>query len=369
MARPLKPIFNQEEIERYIRPTLNGGLRMYALADREPIETSILKTEILKTSEEDFLKAVIAAESFILKLSHLNVPPRYQVGGQDPMMFIVTSRELLALASAWGRLNSILSGREFKREVMPRILEFYKAFKPLMSVYSGSLGLGEHYLAQVFINEFEQLLTTGFENFKTGVYLPAIATTTKRLQTRINRNRLKQQKYLDSLLDRYGSLYVVYLDLGYNLYHERFSKYKGYGSIRQHFDSFMKERRHNPLWKDDLVGFLWKLSDGVERGYHYHLILFYRGESADQHLQDKQQLYNKWIKEVTEGVGAYFEQVLPEGQQCDFLVPEGVVSREQSDGYERIVGFIHYLNKLDYLIQLVLPKGANVYGRGQMSRY
>ncbi len=364
MARPLKPIFNQEEIERYIRPTLNGTLRMYALYDGEAITT-----QRIKTSEEDFLRAAIRAEAFILKMSHLSAPPSYQVRGQDSLMCIVASPELIQLGVVWRSLNSILSGREFKREVMPRILEFYSAFRPFMRMHSESLGLGEHYLAQVFINEFEELLTTGFENFKSGVYLPAIATTTKRLQTRINRNRLQQQKYLDSLLDRYGSLYVVYLDLGYNHHHESFSKYKGYDSIRAHFENFMKERRHNPLWKDDLVGFLWKLSDGAERGYHYHLILFYRGESADQHLQDKEQLYNKWIKEVTGGVGAYFEQVLPKGPQCDFLVPEGVVSREQSDGYERIVGFIHYLNKLDYLIQLVLPKGANVYGRGQMSRY
>lgn len=363
MARPLKPIFNQEEIERYIRPTLNGTLRMYALYDGEAITT-----QRIKTSEEDFLRAAIRAEAFILKMSHLNAPPSYQVRGQDPLMCIVASQELIQLGGVWRSLNTILSGSEYTWQVMPRILEFYKAFKPLMSVYSASLiAGGENYLAQVFINEFENLLTTGFDAFKAGVYLPSIVTTTKRLQTRINRNRLQQQKYLDSLLDRYGSLYVVYLDLGYNLHHPEFPKLKNYDSIRAHFERFMKERRHNPLWKDDLVGFLWKLSDGVERGYHYHLILFYRGECADQHLQDKQHLLNKWIKEVTGGVGAYFEQIVPEGQQGDFFIPGGLVSREEPDGYAKVVGFIHYLNKLDYLIQRVLPKGANVYGRGQMT--
>lgn len=362
MARPLKPTFDQEEMERYIHPTLKGGLRMYALDASE-----VIKTKIVITSEEDFLRAVISAESFILKLSHLSVPPRYQVGGHDPLMFIIASPELIHLGGVWKSLNAILSGRVGECQVMPRMLVFYRAFELLMSAYAESLGLGEQYLAQESIDEFEQLLATEFENFKTGVNLPAIATTTKRLQTRINRNRLQQQKYLDSLLDRYKSLYVVYLDLGYNLFHPGFSRYKGYDSIQDHFASFMKERRHNPLWKDDLVGFIWKLSDGVERGYHYHLILFYRGESADRHRQDKQQLLNKWINEITGGTGAYFEQVLPEGQQYNFLAPEGLVSRDQPDGYDRIVGFIHYLNKLDCLIQMVLPKGANVYGRGQIT--
>lgn len=363
MARPLKPIFDREEIDQFIKPTLKGALRMHALDD-----SGAINGKNIKTSEEDFLRAAINAESFILKLSQLSDPPGYQIGRQDPWMFIEPSRELAYLGVVWRDLSAILSGSELKRQVVPRILEFHRAFKPLMSMYSGVLNSGrEDYLAQVFINEFEQLLAKGFKEFKTGVYSADVVTTTKRLQTRINRNRLQQKKYLNSLLDRYGSLYVVYLDLGYYLFHPDFFRYKGYESIREHFESFMKERRHNPLWKDDLVGFLWKLSDGVERGYHYHLILFYRGESADQHLQDKQKLLIKWIEEVTGGVGACFEQILPKGKQLDFLMPGGIVSHEESEGYERVVGFIHYLNKLDYLIQMELPKGANVYGRGQMT--
>ncbi|GGB82088.1 hypothetical protein GCM10011352_04870 [Marinobacterium zhoushanense] len=360
MARPLKPIFEREEIERFIQPTLSGVLRMNALKVSEKI----------KTSEEGFLRNVLSAESLVLKLSHQNAPPGFQVRGEDPLMSIDASHELLRLGADWRGLNAILNGGDKKgdsepeRKIMPRFLAFYESFEPLMRKYSGDLTVGGGgYFSNVFVEEFGFLLKKGFDEFQLTIRSQEIATATKRLQTRINRNRLQQQRYLDSLLESYGDLYVVYLNLGYDIYQPR----RSYNAIRRDFEYFMKERRHNPLWKDDLAGFLWKLSDGVERGYHYHLILFYRGDRVEQHLQDKRLLSDKWVKETTEGVGAWFEQVLPAGQECDFLLPDGIVSCEGGESYERLIGFIHYLNKLDYLIQLEVPKGANVYGRGQIA--
>jgi hypothetical protein len=362
VARPLKPLFDQEEVERFIKPTLRGVLCMYTAGGNVTI----------KTSEEDYLRAVLAAEKLVLRLSHFQAPPDFHTTGHNPFMNIVASNELVELGGAWKRLHSLLQeggNREnrLRRTVLPRIMAFHQAFEPLMGAYSSFLSAGGgRGLHSAFIGEFEQLLNQGFEDFQQSIRSTEVVTGTKRLQTRMNRNRLQQQRYVDSLLDQYHSLYSVYLDLGYDLRHPDYSERRGFDSVQQDFKRFMKERRHNPLWKDDLVGYLWKLSDGVERGYHYHLILLYRGESESQHSGDKQKLFMKWVEDITEGAGARFEQILPEDQQGTLLAPEGIVSREDSESYERLVGFIRYLNKLDYLIQLDVPKGGNVYGRGQI---
>lgn len=364
MARPMKPTFSQEEIDCFIRPMIRSDMRMVTRQGEKKI----------LTSEADHIMALLAVEFLVLRLGHASEPPTYITTGDDPFVSLYPDRELCLLGSGWNRLDRALKPEEQSpdgptRHITPRLMAFYRAFAPLMNDYRQHVTAGASLMNALHVREFGKMVKLGFQQFKSTLQHPDTQKEMKRLQSRINHNRQQQLKYLDALLAHYGELFTVRLDLGYNadpatgimrrLTHAR---------AKHDFSQLMLERRHNPLWKDDLVGFMWKLEDGAERRYHYHLMLFYRGETADHHQHDKAVLQHHWINEITQGDGAcYLSWETPEETPLE-ATPEGLIQGRVSPRYLALTRFVDYLNKLDLLIRLDVPKGANVYGRGHVAK-
>ncbi|XKE44224.1 inovirus Gp2 family protein [Halomonas organivorans] len=371
MARPLKPTFDQEEVKNFIRPMAGGALRMMS---QQP--TGEIGISMIGTSEAEHLLNVLDAEPFVLQLAHASEPPSFTTEGEEPFISLMPDPTLRELGRVWKNLQTTLHHRlqaseEPINNLTPRLMTFYQAFAPMMEVYADQV-IGDPSRSPmdgIFIQYLERSLNTGFYEFRNAVHHPDTKKEVKRLQSRVNHNRQNQLKYLGSLLERYGTLFAVHLDVGYQYKNDyRFMGSITYERAKRDFSNFMQERRHNPLWKDDLAGFIWKLEDGFERRYHYQLILIYKGESANCHLDDKGVLQERWIKETTGGDGACY-QAWGDAEQTPLgAEPEGIVDSKNSPNYLALTRFIDYLNKLDLIINLNVPKGANVYGRGHAPR-
>lgn len=371
MARPMKPTFDQEEMKNFIRPTAGGALRMLSQQDTGDIGISKIGT-----SEAEHLLNVLDAEPFVLHLAHTSEPPSFATEGEDPFISLVPDPTLRKLGVVWKNLQATLHPRlqaaeEPINSLTPRLMAFFQAFAPMMEAYSDQV-IGDPSraaMASIFIQDLKRSLMKGFYEFRDAIQHPDNKKEVKRLQSRVNHNRQNQLKYLDSLIECHGTLFAVHLDVGYQFKPDyRFMRTITYERAKSDFSKFMQERRHNPLWKDDLAGFIWKLEDGFERRYHYQLILIYKGESIDSHLDDKEVLQKRWIKETTGGDGACYRawedaEKTPLGAE-----PEGVIDSTGSPSYMALTRFVDYLNKLDLIINLNVPKGANVYGRGHAPR-
>lgn len=362
MARPLKPTFSRDEVDGLICPMVNSPLRL--VSRRWPEGKRVI------TSEQGDIMALVQIEPEVLAFSQVSEIPAYRLGNYGA---IQPSQELQRLGGAWHTLDSVMrfhvgSREEVRRWLAPRLMAFYDAFSPLNEAgYSDDIrGLNRSPIPEPFQRELDYLLASSMNAFQHRVRAPEMQREVKRIRARTYHNRSQQQRYLDALLERYGSLFVVRLDLGYDVSDVALMRDIGLDRVKQDFERFAGERRFHPLWKDDLVGLIWKLEDSAERRFHYHLLLFYRGDRAEQHSEDKRLLTEEWISEVTKGSGAtYLSWENPEDTPM-LVAPEGIITSKESLAYHAVVRFLDYLNRLDQLIRLEVPKGTNVYGRGHM---
>jgi hypothetical protein len=99
----------------------------------------------------------------------------------------------------------------------------------------------------------------------------------------------------------YSKLLVVRIDLHFDndyeaSHHVTFAK--------KHLDDFFNNMRHNSLFKHK-VGYVWKLEYGEERGYHFHVALFFDGHYVQRDEWLSHQICRYWTDVITKGKGTF----------------------------------------------------------------
>lgn len=148
----------------------------------------------------------------------------------------------------------------------------------------------------------------------------------KKAKKACNRTNRRMKKYIDNLIAYKANLLVIRLDLAYNKHYLDNSRHLMLNSIsrkhckkmeeyiikKQSSENTMLENQLNSIknyrakfFKDikkqyDVVGFIWKLEYGMEKGFHYHCLLMLDG---DKHREDVKiaknmgELWNKIAKD------------------------------------------------------------------------
>lgn len=99
--------------------------------------------------------------------------------------------------------------------------------------------------------------------------------------------------YIKLLFTRYGRLLVIRLDVGYAVGPEGQRPNVSLRTAKKDRERFFNYlRRSCPL---DLKGHAWKLEDGAQKGYHYHLLLFFDGYKHWRGIDIAEQLGQEWV--------------------------------------------------------------------------
>lgn len=111
-------------------------------------------------------------------------------------------------------------------------------------------------------------------------------------------------KYADAIRSMTTRLVVLRIDLEYKKEH------KGQTSVLDAFADlgrFFNNQRNNSLFKGKL-GFIVKLEYGIQKGLHFHLILFFDGRIKDgrRDVYLAQKIGEYWVEVITKGRGNYW---------------------------------------------------------------
>lgn len=123
-----------------------------------------------------------------------------------------------------------------------------------------------------------------------------------RRQTEKPRLRLKSAKKLvEKILEKRTRFEAIRIDLSFD--------YSLADNINLHFAKiciakFFNNRRHKPRLFDNYLGGLWKLEWAPLKGYHFHLLLFFKDIKKDAHLAFL--LIDYWKRVITKGMGIGF---------------------------------------------------------------
>jgi hypothetical protein len=370
MARPLKPTFSSAEQEELYRLTSDGPLEMTYIDDGE------YKHKRMLTSEADHLRYLLNAEQFAVAHIHWRQAPSCQVllSENSHSKQLVPSRELLGLVQAWRDVASVLEcSASTDKKLSPRLTHFFTAYHRLMGRYGETLLQRKEIFAPELTDDqlhqdINQDLKEGFEHYQQAMRTHSVTRAIKQSQTNHNRNRHSLLNYVEVLLEAHRELYLLHLDLGYNVFNHSAMHKATYSRLREDLNTLLHARHRNPMWKDDLVGHLWKIEDAPERRFHAHLFLFYDGATAEHHQEDATRLQQRWIKEITQQEGALYAR---KESEKEVWVPENkgyLITRNDETQANQLKEYLSYLVQVDKLFGLETLPQARVFGKGNTPR-
>jgi Inovirus Gp2 len=138
---------------------------------------------------------------------------------------------------------------------------------------------------------------------------------------------------------------LVRIDLGFKKYCPLLSgdpspQAHDYASAKATFNRFTKAMQARSGCFEHLLGYAWKAEIGMERGIHFHTVVFLDGSKVRQDIVYGEWIGQYWVKEITQQEGHYFN--------CN---------RDKANYRECGVGMIHHddIDKRQILTRRVLP--------------
>ena len=177
------------------------------------------------------------------------------------------------------------------------------------------------------------------------------------------KNHEGMMRYIDSLFEHYSRLAVIRLDL----YEDgpimsQSDIQKKYWQAKYDLKHLLNNARMYSLF-DAVVGYIWSLEYGPERGFHYHLVLFFDGSQVRNDVYLAREIGEYWIY-ITKSRGDYWN--------CN----------ANKEDYRRLgIGMIHfsdvekinclkqaaaYLVKVDYYVRMLTLDNGRTFGRGEV---
>jgi hypothetical protein len=172
-----------------------------------------------------------------------------------------------------------------------------------------------------------------------------------------NKNYQELMEYVDYLFACHSRLLVLRVDLSYQ---KRYSD-TTQAEVRRDRKRLFENARSNKLFAD-MVGGIWKLEHGPEKGFHYHVMLFFDGSKAREDITKASLIGRYWIDVVTKGRGLYFNcNAIKFGYKSCGI---GMVHHADAQLREGLRNAVVYLTKTDLYMRLQ-TEGR---GMGKMNR-
>jgi|CXWL01.1.fsa_nt_gi hypothetical protein len=187
----------------------------------------------------------------------------------------------------------------------------------------------------------------------------ASAKFKKKVRDRANNsklNKLNLKCYIGDIFKTKSKALLLRIDFEYD---KEIAKSVTIKQAKMDRDRYLNNMRNNELFKT-VVGYIWKLEDGEERGLHYHFIFFLDGSLSlkDSFLAEEFGKY--WVETVTKGRGIYFNCNRHPMKYKNFCI--GMIEHTDEIKRKNLMIVIEYLTKPDQYLRI---KGSRMIGRGE----
>lgn len=178
-----------------------------------------------------------------------------------------------------------------------------------------------------------------------------------------NKNTKETQKYIRKLFIHHARLLAIRIDLSYNrTINFRNDNSKALEQVKSNRKELLKYLRKK--YNHELIGYIWKLEYGIERGYHYHVMIFLDGSRRQQDVTIAKVIGEHWSHNITSGDGIYYNCNADKGKYGESL-GIGIVNHTDHRKISNLVTAATYLTKVDYYASLKNERGRN-FGKGKM---
>jgi hypothetical protein len=147
---------------------------------------------------------------------------------------------------------------------------------------------------------------------------------------------------------------------------------KGYGAspvtfqqARRDRDKFLKSLRKGP-YSEHVIGYVWKMEYGVDKGYHFHVAVFFDGQHRRGDISLANRLGELWKSIATGGHGTFFNcNMRKEQHERNGRNGLGMAARDDHAKWRNVVEYaISYLWKADLFFRFQAPGKFRAFGVG-----
>lgn len=199
----------------------------------------------------------------------------------------------------------------------------------------------------------------------------------------VSKNKQSLMKYIEALFKYRAKLLVIRVDLSYRQdsfgfikisENERIDLLDGIKNkdalekwsiqVRQQRDDLIKILKKK--YKDDLVGYVWKLEYGADKAFHYHTMFFLDGNYHNRDILIGKEIGELWKTEITKGNGIYWNcNARKEDFRRHNRIATGMIHHKDKQQRENLEIMAEYLIKPDYFVKTALSDGARTFGKGE----
>lgn len=160
-----------------------------------------------------------------------------------------------------------------------------------------------------------------------------------------NKNYKELTEYVDTLFERYSRLLVLRVDLGYR---KEFSK-TTQAEVKKDREHLFQNTRSNKLF-GDMVGYIWKLEHGSDKGFHYHMMFFFDGSKVREDGTLAKLIGEYWKTTITKGRGLYYNCNADKSRYKSCGI--GMVDHANNPMRDSLGKAVLYLTKIDLYMKL-----------------
>ncbi len=181
------------------------------------------------------------------------------------------------------------------------------------------------------------------------------------------KNYNSMNNYIDALFEQNARLLAIRIDFGYGKRTNPYSMteediYNEYLQAKRDVTHFFSNTRSNSLF-DHMVGYVWKLEYGLDKGFHYHMLFFFDGSRVMRDVRIAMLLGEYWDIVITRGRGMYYNCNSIKGNYkvCGI----GEINYFDSEKIADLKYSVEYLTKPDYYGK-IFTRNGRTFGRGEM---
>ncbi|RQJ19378.1 YagK/YfjJ domain-containing protein [Pseudomonas aeruginosa] len=178
----------------------------------------------------------------------------------------------------------------------------------------------------------------------------------QRYQT--TQQELEVDHYVDAMFDRYARICVIRVDLYYRA--EAQARLRA-EHVFDDLDRLIAERERNPIF-DHETGYICRVEQGEDRGYHIHTAFFFNGAEVCADIYRAQRIGELWER-ITRGQGCFHNCNLDKDKYRGRL-GLGLIHRRDLKARANVHYAMRYLAKNDQHLRLK-PVGARCLRKGQ----
>lgn len=266
----------------------------------------------------------------------------------------------LALAKYFGLINGFLAQHSITKIYSPHVDLFFDVFVVKHGLVPGDFSRNPDRFVSAYRKKegefFDQLIA---EIFSQGTQ----RAFKRRLYARtdvIDRGLASATEYLDCLYEHYSRILVLRIDFGFRTETPMAPHPVILKEAQEHLARFMNNRRGKTLYAS-MVGYIWRLEYGKEKGYHYHLFFFFDGAKVRKDEYIANEIGADWIK-VTDGKGIFYN--CNAHKQKYKRLGIGMISHDDLEKRANLLAVLEYMYKEDQALREKHVEKTHGWGRG-----